>query len=532
MVNLIEALLHGDSLRKRSKYIIILPRFEGRKNYIIVDTKKYNLDHLINIDDFGVMKGFHFTTEVKPAPALIKKIWKSMYYLTVNPKGPFKLRHEKLLKQYQEKDLPKQKMDFFIHSYNWKKKYKIDLGNEWVRGNNAFKINIYTHQDRKFKEIKKWEWYADIEDAVKENLFNDLRGKADILLDTENKRVVSLMSDSDSGMRNRRGADGVAYKFPDRGLRLRAADLKNVLLAVRKEVPHLDEYELEIDKYKDEVFSVGDWLEGRKMDSRSRADQTYKKYKIGKLEPFYAYHGTSLAAWKKIKEEGRFSINPDNFQYVDKDHFKSVSDSGLYLSLYPNVARRYAVRAAGARPGVVLEVFLRRPHNIYVDPDDLHGLRADLGAYSIKDNTDLRNLILQAFHPKDNEDLFRVYYTEEGYKRLVINIGEGRFFVSKEDTYWDYYRDFVSILSRTYYKGKMHFFSDRQIKIIKYLESIVIMRGGDRSFQYLHPERINIKKDVRVVETIKGIKYNPNKASNVKSKDIYDRWSRNNEREL
>jgi hypothetical protein len=84
---------------------------------------------------------------------------------------------------------------------------------------------------------------------------------------------------------------------------------------------------------------------------------------------FTAYHGTSNAIYTKIKKDGRMmpGQGPD---YVDK--IQGHSENMIYLTFDPNVARRYAIRASGARPYVILEIQIDDISRLRFDEDSLN----------------------------------------------------------------------------------------------------------------------------------------------------------------
>lgn len=83
--------------------------------------------------------------------------------------------------------------------------------------------------------------------------------------------------------------------------------------------------------------------------------------------PIIAFHGTSMAKWKKIKKEGlKYGVGPD---YNDK--IKGHSEYNVYLTTDLADARKYAVRAAGSGVSVVLEVTIPDNAKIVFDEDAL-----------------------------------------------------------------------------------------------------------------------------------------------------------------
>lgn len=81
-----------------------------------------------------------------------------------------------------------------------------------------------------------------------------------------------------------------------------------------------------------------------------------------------AYHGTSNAIFKKIKKTGGLipGLGPD---YWDK--IEGHSEKLVYLSLQPETARKYAVRASRTNPYVILQVTVHDLSRIVFDEDSL-----------------------------------------------------------------------------------------------------------------------------------------------------------------
>lgn len=84
--------------------------------------------------------------------------------------------------------------------------------------------------------------------------------------------------------------------------------------------------------------------------------------------PITAYHGTSNATLTKVKFTKKL-IPGQGPEYSDK--IKGHSERMIYLTLDPDVARRYAIRASQGRPYVILEITVNDLSRLRFDEDSL-----------------------------------------------------------------------------------------------------------------------------------------------------------------
>lgn len=113
-------------------------------------------------------------------------------------------------------------------------------------------------------------------------------------------------------------------------------------------------------------YTFSDFSERKTSNYREQL-RALKQLQWGK--PILAFHGTSNAVWKDIKEEGGM-IPGKGRDYSDK--IKGHSEHLIYLTLNPDVARRYAIRASGAKNYVILKIeTVLDPTKIVFDEDSL-----------------------------------------------------------------------------------------------------------------------------------------------------------------
>jgi len=121
--------------------------------------------------------------------------------------------------------------------------------------------------------------------------------------------------------------------------------------------------------------------------------------------PITAYHGTSEAIYKQIvKSKGMVAgKGPEYHNVID-----GYKDERHYFSLDPDTVRRYAVRAAGARPYVILEVTLHDLSKIQMDEDSLWKASSLMANSKRKSDQAVLNLIPDELrNQRDVTDLLR-----------------------------------------------------------------------------------------------------------------------------
>ena len=102
------------------------------------------------------------------------------------------------------------------------------------------------------------------------------------------------------------------------------------------------------------------------------------------------YHGTSESIWKQIKATGKM-IPGQGPDYWDK--IKGHSESMIYMTMDPDVARRYAIRAARASKYVILEIEISDFTKIRFDEDSLgSALRGVIDSNKKRDVAVIRTL--------------------------------------------------------------------------------------------------------------------------------------------
>ena len=115
---------------------------------------------------------------------------------------------------------------------------------------------------------------------------------------------------------------------------------------------------------------------------------------ISNRKPVKAYHGTSNAIWKKIQRSN--GLKPSlGKSYQDK--ILGHSEHLIYLSLDPDTARKYAIRAAGANDYVILEVYVEDINKIRFDEDSLIYAISKILKSERKTERLIKNLIFKLF---------------------------------------------------------------------------------------------------------------------------------------
>lgn len=134
-----------------------------------------------------------------------------------------------------------------------------------------------------------------------------------------------------------------------------------------------------------------------------------------------AYHGTSNAIYTRIKKAGRMipGLGPE---YGDK--FEGHSEKMIYLTLDPNVARRYGIRAAGAQPYVILEVTVNDISKLRFDEDSLNRAVANFSGSNRKVDLAVKRLFPDDWYDKDNQE-FRVDWSNV-YFMIQAYLKEGK----------------------------------------------------------------------------------------------------------
>ena len=122
------------------------------------------------------------------------------------------------------------------------------------------------------------------------------------------------------------------------------------------------------------------------------------------------YHGTSNAIYKKIQKQKKM-IAGQGPDYTDK--IQGHSERMIYFTLDPNVARRYAIRAAKSNNYVILEVTLHDLSKLRFDEDSLAGAVNMFNSSTRKNDLAVKKLFPEGWYDSDGSPLKELYQVYE-----------------------------------------------------------------------------------------------------------------------
>ena len=239
-----------------------------------------------------------------------------------------------------------------------------------------------------------------------------------VLINHENKTISRYDSSAESGSRipkyERREKDNApTYIIP-----------KNDFSIPQKEFALVSNY---LKKYYDGYRVIGGAESNEQLDYYKKILDNFLHEKVADV---IAYHGTSSLSAANIQKTG---IDSRGDNYSDK--LVGHSGHNLYLTLDPNIARRYAIRASGSNEYAILKVKVPDISKIVFDEDNSYEVvtnivqkrtRADVAICNIiesfltPDAASSMQIVLKRVLSDDREDGMNYILTNKNFVKYGL----------------------------------------------------------------------------------------------------------------
>jgi hypothetical protein len=321
-------------------------------------------------------------------------------------------------------------------------------------------------------------------------------GYGDLIVDSNTKRIYIKTNVMGSGHRigtitpqGKQSNKTYLIPKPLESIQANFSDIVKMLKSLVKKYPQLKDYNyIDDTTTKREITKVSDIVGGKQNSEIVKMNSVKSFILNNETKSIRVYHGTSEFIYRKyISKEG---LVPDKgIEYSDK--FAGHSDKNVYLTTSIGEARKYAVRASGAKSkSVILEVEIEDYSKITFDEDTIGSILNKIDK-KVQDNIIKR--IYEFVMSKNiehtynyNENLWP-FQSTQSYMKEKIEKNELETLYTEMNI-----RAFVRLANK--YKEMK--------QILNYFGGLAL-KGSNYTFAYkgvIKPEKIKVKESFKTVD--------------------------------